>query len=137
MPQRRGDRMKVLIISADGYEDSELLVPYYRFLEEGLQVDIASMNKGSIAGKHGYEVAVTRTLAEVRPEDYDILVLPGGRGYRPGLLREGQAGRRNRPRAAAVDHRGAAEGQARHLLPDRCRGTEGGRRDLRGQGSGR
>ncbi|HLE40716.1 MAG TPA: type 1 glutamine amidotransferase domain-containing protein [Nitrospirota bacterium] len=71
--------MKVLIISADGYEDSELLVPYYRFLEEGFKVDIASMNKGAISGKHGYEVAVTKTLAEVRPEDHDILVLPGGR----------------------------------------------------------
>jgi protease I len=71
--------MKALIISADAYEDSELLVPYYRFLEDGIEVDIASMKKQPIKGKRGYEVEVTRTLAEVRPEDYDILVLPGGR----------------------------------------------------------
>jgi len=71
--------MKALFISADTYEDSELLVPYYRFLEEGIDVDIASMRKRPIKGKHGYEVDVTKTLAEVRPEDYDILVLPGGR----------------------------------------------------------
>jgi protease I len=71
--------MKALFISADTYEDSELLVPYYRFLEEGIDVDIASMKKQPIKGKHGYEVEVTKTLAEVRPEDYDILVLPGGR----------------------------------------------------------
>jgi protease I len=70
--------MKALFISADRYEDSELLVPYYRFLEEGIKVDIASMKKGPIKGKHGYEVDVTKTLTEVRPEDYDILVLPGG-----------------------------------------------------------
>lgn len=71
--------MKALIISADSYEDSELLVPYYRFLEEGFGVDIASMKKGPIKGKHGYEVEVTKTLAEVRTDEYDILVLPGGK----------------------------------------------------------
>ena len=70
--------MKALIISADRYEDSELLVPYYRFLEEGIATDIASMKKGPIKGKHGYEVEVTKTLSGVRPADYDILVLPGG-----------------------------------------------------------
>ena len=71
--------MKALFISGDGYDDIELLVPYYRFLEEGMKVDIASMRKKEpITGKHGYEVKVTKTLAEVRPDDYDILVLPGG-----------------------------------------------------------
>jgi protease I len=71
--------MKALFISADHFEDSELLVPYYRFREEGIEVDIASMKKGTIKGKHGYEVEVTRILGQVRPDDYDILVLPGGK----------------------------------------------------------
>ena len=71
--------MKALFISADRYEDAELLVPYYRFLEEEIEVDIASMQKGPIKGKHGYEIDVTKTLAQVRPDDYDILVLPGGK----------------------------------------------------------
>ncbi len=70
--------MKALLISADRFEDSELLVPYYRFLEEGFKVDIASVKKEPIKGKHGYEIPVTKTLEEVRSEDYDILVLPGG-----------------------------------------------------------
>ncbi len=61
--------MKALFISADGFDDAELLVPYYRFLEEGIKVDIASMKKTEpIKGRHGYEVAVTKTLAEIRPE---------------------------------------------------------------------
>jgi protease I len=71
--------MKALFISADGYDDAELLVPFYRFLEEGIKVDIASMNKNEpIKGRHGYTVDVTKTLEEVRPDDYDILVLAGG-----------------------------------------------------------
>lgn len=71
--------MRVLVISADNFEDSELLVPYYRFLEEGMQVDIASMEKGTIRGKHGYEVEANKTLEEINPADYDYLFLPGGK----------------------------------------------------------
>jgi protease I len=71
--------VKALFISADSYEDSELLVPYYRLREERIEVDIASMKKEPIKGKHGYEVDVTKTLEQVKPDDYDILVLPGGK----------------------------------------------------------
>jgi protease I len=71
--------MKALIISADNFEDTELLVPYYRLKEEGIYVDIASINKGRIKGKHGYEVKVNKTLKEVKPDEYDILILPGGK----------------------------------------------------------
>jgi len=71
--------MKALMISADNFEDTELLVPYYRLKEEGIQVDIVSINKGKIKGKHGYEVGVDKTLKEVKPEEYDILLLPGGK----------------------------------------------------------
>jgi protease I len=78
--------MKALFLSADTYEDSELLVPYYRLLEEGIKVDVASMKKQPIKGKHGYEVEVSKTFAEIRPEDYDILVLPGGKA--PAAVRQ-------------------------------------------------
>lgn len=101
--------MKALIISADGYEDSELLVPYYRFLEEDIEADIASMSEGVIKGKHGYEVDATKTLADVAPDDYDILLLPGGRA--PATVRKEQAAleiakeffRKKKP-AAAICH---------------------------------
>jgi protease I len=70
--------MKALIISADNFEDSELLVPYYRLKEAGVEVTVASLSRGAITGKHGYEVAVDKTREEVNPDDYAILVLPGG-----------------------------------------------------------
>jgi protease I len=71
--------MKALMLSADNFEDTELLVPYYRFKEEGIAVDLASMKKGPIKGKHGYEVEANKDLKEVKPDEYDILVLPGGK----------------------------------------------------------
>jgi archaeal arginyl aminopeptidase len=71
--------MKALIISADNFEDTELLVPYYRLKEEGAEVDIASIKRGPIKGKHGYEVEANKELKEIKPDNYDILVLPGGK----------------------------------------------------------
>jgi protease I len=71
--------MRILTISADNFEDMELFVPYYRLREEGFQVDIASMKKDSIKGKHGYEIVANKTLKEIKPDDYDVLVLPGGK----------------------------------------------------------
>jgi len=78
--------MKALIISANNFEDSELLVPYYRLKEAGVEVAVASLSRGTITGEHGYEVAVDKTLDEVNPDDYAILVLPGGKA--PALVRK-------------------------------------------------
>jgi len=77
--------MKALFISADQFEDTELLVPLYRFQEAGIDVDIAWRRKGKITGKHGYEVVVNKSLDEVVPEEYDILILPGGKA--PAIVR--------------------------------------------------
>lgn len=78
--------MKALIISADHFEDTELLVPYYRLKEEGFEVDVASISRGNINGKHGYEVRVDKALRDVHAKDYDLLVLPGGKA--PAALRK-------------------------------------------------
>lgn len=78
--------MKILIVSADRFEDTELLVPYYRFREEDMGIDIASLEHGRIKGKHGYEVLANLAIDEVHPEHYDGLVLPGGEA--PTALRQ-------------------------------------------------
>jgi len=80
--------MKVLLVSADGFEDSELLVPYYRFLEEGIEIDIASIKSGPIIGKHGYHVVTTCSLNQIDASLYDVLILPGGKA--PTLLRKNE-----------------------------------------------
>jgi len=71
--------MKALIISADDFEDSELLYPYYRLKEEGVEVFVASFGEGRIRGKHGYSRKVDFFLGDVDPDEYDILILPGGK----------------------------------------------------------
>jgi len=71
--------MKALILAADGFEDSELLVPYYRLREEDVEVEIVAPAPGTIRGEHGYKVEATRSVADVRPGEYDLLIVPGGR----------------------------------------------------------
>lgn len=71
--------MKALIISADNFEDSELLVPFYRLKEEGIEVELASPAGGTIRGKHGYELKADQEIAGIDPDGYDLLVLPGGK----------------------------------------------------------
>ena len=78
--------MKALILSSDNFEDSELLVPYYRLLESGYDVEICSGKRGAIHGMHGYEVQSEKGFAEVNPADYDVLILPGGKA--PAAIRD-------------------------------------------------
>lgn len=101
--------MRALIISADHFEDSELLFPFYRLQEEGVDVYTTSIARGKINGKHGYEVAVDIAVRDVDPNNYDFLVLPGGKA--PTKLRKDPAViaiaqdfmRRNKP-VAAICH---------------------------------
>jgi len=71
--------MRALIISADHFEDSELTEPLSQLRTKGVEVDVAAPQQGFITGKHGYKVGAGLALDRVRPEDYDLLVLPGGK----------------------------------------------------------
>ncbi len=78
---------RVLIITADNFEDLELFYPYYRLKEEGFEVHIASI-KEKISGKHGYTVKVDKMFEDINPEEYDALVIPGGRAPESVRLNE-------------------------------------------------
>jgi len=71
--------MKILIITGEGFEDLELLYPYHRLKEEGFDVIIAS-NKEVLKGKYGMTVKPDTLFDKVNPEEFDALVIPGGKG---------------------------------------------------------
>ena len=77
--------MKALILTADNFEDLELLVPLYRLREAGYECVVASENRNPIRGKHGYEVPVDKLISEVAAADYQVLLLPGGKA--PAAIR--------------------------------------------------
>lgn len=77
---------RVLIIAGDDYEDLELQYPKYRLREAGAKVVVAGLEQGVIYhGKHGYPQLSEAKLADLRADDFDALVVPGG--WMPDKLR--------------------------------------------------
>lgn len=72
----------IAILSENGFEQSELIEPLKRLKEEGATVHVVSSESGVIKGwdqnDWGQEVTVDKILSEVKAEDYNGLVLPGG-----------------------------------------------------------
>jgi protease I len=81
---------KVAILATDGYEQVELTDPRRNLEKAGAKVDVLSIKTGQIKGwdKTGWgkSVKVDHLVNDVRPTDYDALVLPGGQ-INPDKLR--------------------------------------------------
>lgn len=72
---------KSLILTWEGYQDQEVIYPYYRLLEENFSVDIAAENKGWFYGILGTKMEATIKVESINDEtinQYDFLCLPGG-----------------------------------------------------------
>lgn len=84
------EKRKIAILTEDGFEESELMVPKKALEEAGADVHILSPTKDMVRGWKGdgwsSELQVDHHLDEVRAEDYDGLMIPGGVAN-PDLLR--------------------------------------------------
>jgi protease I len=69
---------KILMIAADGFEDSELLEPRRILKARGADVTLASLEIGEITGDNGATVEVDAVLGSLPIECFDALLLPGG-----------------------------------------------------------
>jgi protease I len=86
---------KLLMLTGDYVEDYEVMVPFQALLMVGHKVDAVCPGKRAgesvrtaihdfegdqtYSEKRGHNFALNATFADVRPEDYDALVIPGGR----------------------------------------------------------
>ena len=70
---------KILMITGKDFDDSEVLYPYYRLLEDGYTVDVASAEKGDVSGKYHFVIRANLQFEEVNPKEYSGLVIPGGK----------------------------------------------------------
>ncbi|KQQ55231.1 glutamine amidotransferase [Rhizobium sp. Leaf311] len=81
---------KIVILATDGYERSELRVPYEELKKKGADVKIASLENGEIKSwdekDWGDSIKVDMLAKDVNIEDFDALVLPGGQ-INPDVLR--------------------------------------------------
>ena len=79
--------MKDACVLANGFEDSEFRQPYDALREAGHEVTIVGLEAGKeLNGDKGRETAVVeRSFADVRPDQFDALLIPGG--FSPDRLR--------------------------------------------------
>lgn len=86
---------KILMLVGDYVEDYEVMVPFQALLMVGHHVDAVCPDKKAgdqvrtaihdfegdqtYSEKRGHNFTLNATFADVKPEDYDALVIPGGR----------------------------------------------------------
>lgn len=69
---------RTVIITAPNFQDEEFVYPYYRLLEEGFSVDVATPEKAVVYGKYGVPARPTLDTKDLKASDFDLVVLPGG-----------------------------------------------------------
>jgi protease I len=86
---------KALIITWQGFQDQEVIYPFYRLKEDLFDVDVAAENAGFFTGIFGVKMNATISCnllsdqpssfgplsccpLNIGPDRYDLIVLPGG-----------------------------------------------------------
>jgi protease I len=87
---RRLDGKKVAILVADGFEQVEMTKPREALDEAGAQTKLVSLKSGKIQGMNhadkGDKFDVDLTVDQVRPDEFDALMIPGGL-FNPDAMR--------------------------------------------------
>lgn len=71
-------KKRAVIITAQGFQDEEFIYPYYRLLEAGFQVDVATKDQAPVVGKFGVPARPTMATSDLNADHYDLVLLPGG-----------------------------------------------------------
>lgn len=69
---------KAIVLTANKFEDLELFFPVFRLQEAGWQVDVAAPTLEPIHGEHGYSLKPDIVFDDVKPDEYELLIIPGG-----------------------------------------------------------
>src|SRR5690606_27815722 len=80
----------VLCVITDGFEEIETITPVDLLRRAEVQVTIASLRAGPVTGRCGVRLVPDVALEEVKPEAYDLLLIPGGPGVGE-IRRDGRA----------------------------------------------
>ena len=68
---------KALILTGNFVQDHEFIYPY-RVQEDGYEVYVAVRDKKQVNGIIGAKIIPTKDITELKVEDYNLLILPGG-----------------------------------------------------------
>ena len=69
---------KCAIITGPGFQDEEVIYPYFRLMEEGYNVEIATKDGAVVYGKYGVPARATMATTDLKTSNFDCVILPGG-----------------------------------------------------------
>ena len=73
-------RKVVMVIAPQNFRDEELLQPKKILTEKGAEVTVACASLETAKGMLGAEVKPDMLVSEIKPEDWDAIILVGGTG---------------------------------------------------------
>jgi len=78
-------QLRAVVITAEGFEDEEVMYPVIRLREEGFKVDIATKDAKLVLGRLNFPLELIvryyGTLVDAKnlnPNSYDLVLIPGG-----------------------------------------------------------
>lgn len=83
---------KIAVVLDNLFEDVEYTSPVEALKSEGHEITVIGKETGTVKGKsEDTEVQVDKAINDVKPEDFDALLIPGG--FSPDMLRGDEQGR--------------------------------------------
>ncbi len=83
---------KIAVVLDNLFEDVEYTSPVEALKSEGHEITVIGKETGTVKGKsEDTEVQVDKAISDVKPEDFDALLIPGG--FSPDMLRGDEQGR--------------------------------------------
>ncbi|MEA3254122.1 MAG: DJ-1 family glyoxalase III [Chloroflexota bacterium] len=79
--------MKAVVPLAEGFEEIEFNSIVDVLRRAGIEVVTASLKEGLIEGSHGIKVMPDTSIDNINPEQFDVIVIPGGD---PGFVNLGK-----------------------------------------------
>ncbi len=71
-------KKRVAMVLAKNFEDVEATDPKQYLEDQGAEVTVIGIERGPIEGKKGGTLEADATFADVTPDEFDLLVIPGG-----------------------------------------------------------
>jgi len=75
--------MRLIVPLAEGFEEIEAIAVIDVLRRANIKVDVVGIEDEIVAGRNGVKILCDKIITDVKPDDYDGIVLPGGNpGYK-------------------------------------------------------
>ncbi len=89
-PQKSDNMKKAAVLTGEGFQDAEAYMPIGYLTNHGVKITVIGSEKKEVKSYNSdFTIKIQKTAEEVSIEDFDVLILPGGKA--PAKLRENEA----------------------------------------------